>query len=250
MAKEKYRNKPLVDFMLDLETFSMESDACIISISCIKFNRYSPKTSYTDDETFYVTIDATSCGMLGMHFDMDTVNWWKQQSANARKDFFQRENIHICKALPMLTEFINKWCDTLEGDACIWVQGQDFDIPILRNAYFSMFEHEGKIPRSKWRDYLPWSYTNVRDARTTTKLLASIYFDRPNIPARDTDELIAEDEKRLGLRKDGKFTDDWNAHNALGDCIHSAYCVSYLFRAISSVYMTFKAEHPRQEEKL
>lgn len=234
MAREKFKNQPLVDIMLDLETLSTNSDACIISIAAIRFDRECPKTFFESDDSFYVTVDATSCAMLGMDFDMSTVNWWKNQSKEAKRAFSEEvPNLTIQTALKKLKMWIEDVSKKYGGDPAIWVQGQDFDIPILKNAYYKVFEAQ-EIPKSQWSDLIPWFYANARDARTTTKVLATIAFDKPNLSGRDIDAMIADEEYRMGFREKGeKFTDAWNAHDALSDCIHSAYCVSYLYNKIS-----------------
>lgn len=121
--------------MLDLETMSTRSNAAIASIGAVKFDVDAGVI-----DTFYRTIDLRTCKAVGLHFDQETIDWWKQQSKEAQKAL-QVDNISIMQALDdFSTWFGNKSLPT-------WGNGAGFDNVIMENAY--------RAVNSK-RPWLPW----------------------------------------------------------------------------------------------
>ena len=56
--------------VVDLETLSTNSNACIVSIgACLVEN-----LEITD--TFYCNVDGRTCKEAGLHIDPDTIKWW------------------------------------------------------------------------------------------------------------------------------------------------------------------------------
>jgi len=67
------------EIMLDLETLSVRSNAAVVIIGAIKFNRYEKLKPLNDLDTFYRRINIKSCTDIGLHIDKNTVNWWNTQ---------------------------------------------------------------------------------------------------------------------------------------------------------------------------
>ena len=121
--------------MIDLETMSTRSNAAIASIGAVKFDIDAGII-----DTFYRTIDLRTCKAVGLHFDAETIEWWKQQSPEAQKAL-QVDNISIMQALDdFATWYGNKSLPT-------WGNGAGFDNVIMENAY--------RAVNSK-RPWLPW----------------------------------------------------------------------------------------------
>ena len=154
----KFNETP--NIALDIETLSTQPTAAIISIAAKVFT--FEDGAVKDDKPctqFFEIVSAASCAMYGMHFDMDTVNWWERQSSDAKAvftDLTSKCNQPINKVLQLLSTFISDIrAVSPDKRVLIWCQGTDFDIPILRHAYCNVM----KSPT-------PWKHDEVRDART------------------------------------------------------------------------------------
>ena len=83
-------NQP--QFVVDLETLSTHANACIVSIGVVKFTLQDGIL-----EEFFVNVDPASCKEYGLHFDKDTIAWWKTQSKEARESW-QKDPISLPEA--------------------------------------------------------------------------------------------------------------------------------------------------------
>ena len=176
---------------IDIETLSTQPTAAIISIAARVFT-FSGVAQKDEDSKFSCLVNAASCAMEGMHFDMDTVRWWEQQSDDAKAPYeaMSGQSIPICKALDSLTMFIDQIrAKSPNNKILIWCQGTDFDIPILKHAYHKCL---------RWKE--PWFHHELRDARTF--IHTTIGLIRPDV--EDPYSLIPKNP-------------DWNPHEALSD---------------------------------
>lgn len=154
----KTSNTP-INIALDIETLSTRPTAAIIAIAAQVFSFTDKSTVFCDSATkFTALVNPASCAMKGLHFDMDTIQWWSRQSSEAKSPYEQTtgQDISIVKALASL----NRWLNDIRsaspsGKILIWTQGTDFDIAILRYAFAHVLGYE-----------TPWHHDEVRDART------------------------------------------------------------------------------------
>lgn len=153
---------------IDIETLSLRPTACITAISAKTFF-FDGKTN--DDYSFNCCVDATSCAMYGLTIDQKTVNWWASQSDEAKAYFIDTKSMKLKEALLRLARLYH---DVQQVYGCqrvlVWVQGSDFDIAVLRNAYRQVFEEEDRLCfddgcHVRLGD-APWPHDCVRDART------------------------------------------------------------------------------------
>ena len=140
------------EVMIDIETLSTQTNATILTIGAIRFNRKTNVGNYDDIKTsnkFYCRINKTSCEKIKMHTDPETKKWWSMQSREAQYEvFYNEENrIDIDVALKKLYEFI-------KGCNIFWSHSPNFDYVILENAY-KMLNME-----------IPWKFWQLRDTRT------------------------------------------------------------------------------------
>jgi len=149
----------MTDVMIDIETLSTQSNALILTIGAVKFNRNTELPSLEKCDTFYRRINIESCKMLGMHIDNKTEKWWYNQDEKTRYEALQNPNRQ--PIIEVLNDF-SKW---YKGSKYIWGHGDDFDCVILNNAYLAC-----KIKT-------PWQFWNTRDTRTV--------FDLANINVND-----------------------------------------------------------------
>ena len=135
--------------MIDIETLSTSSDACVATLGAIVFNSNS-----NNIKEFYCRIDLDSCDKLGLTRRQDTIDFWNKQDEEARKEIFgNNDRVDIRDAMINFKTFFreNKCTE-------VWCNGANFDEPILSNVYEKL-----KIEK-------PWKFWNVRCVRTLMSL--------------------------------------------------------------------------------
>ena len=153
------------DVMIDLETFGTDSNAVIVVIAGIKFNRAEPTKPLGNMETFYVRIDPESCKKAGLTVNEQTLNWWHSQPLNSRYEAVENPD-----RLPLKTALLkfSEWLRETPTTKRIWAKGTDFDCVILSNAYKAV-----NLPT-------PWKFWNVRDLRTLMDIAGVKNSDLPS----------------------------------------------------------------------
>lgn len=204
--------KKVINIAVDTETLSKRSTAAVIGIAARAFDPDGGCVTGEDKE-FHISIDATSCAMLGMDFDPGTVDWWSRKPEEVKKQFESTESIQ--SALRKLGIFIGDIKLENEADIVrVWCQGTDFDIPILRNAYvLANNDREEKT--------IPWKYSEVRDSRTY--ILEGIRLIAP-----DCDDPYSIIPKRS----------DWKKHDAPSDVDQLIHNVQWVTRKLRSMFVT------------
>ncbi|EFS3219008.1 exonuclease [Salmonella enterica] len=177
--------------MVDLETMGTNPDAPIVAIAAILFD---PQTGEIGGAIFYVVISLVDAMESGAVPDGGTIEWWLQQSGEARSALLVDQR-SLVDALLQLREFINEHSD--EKLIQVWGNGATFDNVILRRSY----ERLG-IP-------CPWRFYNNRDIRTIVELGKAIGYDARN-------DIAFEGER----------------HNALDDARHQAKYVSAIWQKL------------------
>lgn len=196
-----------IHIALDIETLSTHPTAAIISIAAKCF-------TFADSEepiplgVFFKPVNATTCSMYGMHTDMQTVDWWRRQSYDAKEvHLLGNSAATICDALLSLKEYYKSACDLMQSSGqrpLVWCQGTDFDIPILRNAYLNVIGTDA-----------PWPHNDVRDSRTFIHAIAGLL--HPEVT--DPYSLIPRNP-------------DWHPHDALSDCDQLIWNVRHISRLL------------------
>lgn len=212
--------KQRINIVVDIETLSRQSDAAILSIAAVPFNPDGgPFVSgmatlekegdlflhdVAELEPFYEVINATSCALHGMHFDMDTVNWWARQNASAKAELLIHEPMSIGEALNAFHNYLVGMQNAYDADIIVWVQGTDFDLPILKNAYRRVMKDAE----------LPWKYWQQRDARTFILCGLEAHF---GIESKPYDRIPSLPEG-----------EEWVRHSALSDARRTAWNIAYV----------------------
>jgi len=156
--------------MVDLETMSTASNAAIISIGAVHFN----KDGTLADE-FYTVVDLQSSMNEGLIIDGSTVTFWLGQSDAARNELLFN-SFGIRDALLSFSGWIG-------DDAIVWGNGAAFDNVILKNAYEAC-------------DFkTPWKFYNDRCYRTIKNIYPDI-----DVPF-DGVEHCAVDDARYQARR-------------------------------------------------
>ena len=140
--------------MLDLETMGTSSDSAIISIGAVAFDENSVY------DRFSVNVHLQTCIDAGMVVDGGTVEWWLNQSDEARGSLL-KNRVSIQTAL---AEF-KKWFEDSGADE-VWGNGAMFDNTIFGNAY------------KRCGMQIPWKFWNDRCYRTLKNIYTGIDFER------------------------------------------------------------------------
>lgn len=130
--------------MVDLETLSTLPTATILSIGAALVQNPS--------DGFYRRVVV----FPSAHFSVqqDTLGWWARQDPKIKEEAFGgTEELEVA---------LNDFCKWFPGDAVIWSNGADFDLPILRHAldYYGIKQ--------------PWKVKNTGCFRTLKNLFPRI----------------------------------------------------------------------------
>lgn len=136
--------------MIDLETLDTKESAVILAIGAVRFNEREILNE------LYTEVNINDQLRLGRTVDGKTLQWWMEQSAEAREVFANND------AAPRLAAALAKLAGFVGSDATVWGNGATFDIGILRSAYQSL------------QINTPWAWYNERCFRTLKTLFPQI----------------------------------------------------------------------------
>lgn len=148
----------MTHIMVDLETLSTKCNAMILAIGAVKFD--AERGVY---DIFYQAVK-TPAEVEGFHVSADTLNWWAQQSDEARAVFTDPDAVAIDEALDQF----HCWAEEGENikDIKLWGNGAAFDNAILSTAY----DLCGRTT--------PWMFYNDRCYRTMKATNRDVPFTR------------------------------------------------------------------------
>ena len=239
----------LLDITLDLETCSLSSHAAIMQIAAVAWDRFSKDDSQMffgkalkpeDTEHFVRTIDLNSQFVEGLFdFDQNTANWWGKQSRESKlavaEDITSAEvktekqsQALLNEALAELDDWIRQLLSKYNVDNfCIWCQGTDFDIPILRYAAES----------TRCNKLLPMAlhHKYFRDCRTAIYECVAAWLGRTteDVPYTKVDLLKGPTlAYKILPQLPESFGGSENAHGALYDCVRSSWFTWQALRLI------------------
>lgn len=169
----------ILDITVDLETLALTPNAAILQIAAVAWQRDAADTPFflthwkdedgsehskmAEHYIFDNKIDLRSCVALNMDFDQKTVAFWSTQKPEVKHAVLYSEdcvyvlsealNSFMAWASELASEFDKEGCSI-----CLWSQGSDFDIAILRNACHKcgLTDQFDKV----------FPHTSFRDART------------------------------------------------------------------------------------
>lgn len=202
----------ILDITIDFETTSLSPTAAIISIGAVAWSRYQQDTPFLSYKAksgdnrveFQQFVDLRSAFLDGFTFDKSTADWWAQQSAEAKASLLKKEGniFSIEKSVKILFEWINSLADGYDA-VCLWSQGTDFDIAILKNVCY------------KYNIPMPVKHTQFRDHRTYALEAAEILNGF-------TGDAVAKPKKAYEMVKE-YVEPGAKAHDPIFDCRKSIY---------------------------
>ena len=169
--------------VVDLETLSTRPNACIVSIGAVAFNL---QDGILDE--FFINVDASNSRKHGLHIDLNTIEWWKQQSKEAQ-EAWQQDPQPLDYALEKFAEFYQT------GNP-IWGNGSSFDITILESAYYAVGWDKDKV----YGKHLPWKFWDIYDMRTLTSILGK-KLQKTGVDHNALDDAMAEAKLLIDMLK-------------------------------------------------
>ena len=146
--------KKFGNIMVDLETLSTHTNASIIEIAAVEFNKETGEIGHI----FQQSIDASEWGENNRHIEGSTLLRRMEQN-KVLLNKYKNHNSKLHTVLQRFRQFYNE--HTLNGnneETVLWGNGSTMDITILQSAY----EH--------FKEPTPWKYWAVNDVRTIVNL--------------------------------------------------------------------------------
>ena len=159
----------MLDITLDFETCSLTPTAAVMSIGAVAWQRDNEKSPFYNlkdgstldpSSVFSCHIDLRSMFVNNFTFDSKTAEWWGAKSDKAKASLLSSDSYELpCRPIEVAVKDLFEWIEDFKKehdnkDVCLWAQGSDFDIAILRNICY------------KLNINIPVHYTSFRDHRT------------------------------------------------------------------------------------
>ena len=156
----------MIDVTVDLETCSLAPTAAVMSIGAVAWKRYDKESPFFKDgnallkyPTFSAHVDLRSMFLEGFTFDQSTADWWSRQSDEAKQALLANDgDDFLCQPIDIVINEFFDWVkkdvqeNLCDEDLCLWAQGTDFDVAILRNICYKM-GIKFKIEHTQFRDH-------------------------------------------------------------------------------------------------
>jgi hypothetical protein len=163
--------------MIDIETLSLRPNAAIVSIAACEFGIDGIGAEFS------VSVDPGSCRRRGLVTDQDTLGWWQDQSAEARRQLEGGRPLPV--ALSRFSEFI-------DGADEFWSKPISFDPVVLESAYRAI---DGDLSP-------PWAHYELVDFWSAEDWDPEDW-PQPRAQAERTDHLAIDDCRRQAERVAG-----------------------------------------------
>lgn len=210
----------MIDVTVDLETCALCPTAAVMSIGAVAWRRNGEGTPFFEEgderlrnSTFSAHVDLRSMFLNGFTFDQSTAEWWAKQSDEAKQALLSNDGGELsCQPIDVVVTDLFGWIDYIKkrlGDEeiCLWSQGTDFDIAILRYICYKMHIN------------FKVKHTSFRDHRTFFLEGARLVYEKETGQPLDM-------EKAYDMVEDYRDVcgDKGAAHNPIFDCKRSIYC--------------------------
>ena len=152
----------LIDVVFDLETTALVATAAPMQLAACAFDR--EHLGEFLPERLNEGFDLRSAFIEGCFtFDDNTAQWWSKRSEGVKDKLCSLEGIEVSCIVSRLALYVTNVMKAHNADCiCLWCQGSDFDIPILRQVAHHFEQLQGQKNEKKW----PWKHYQFRDART------------------------------------------------------------------------------------
>ena len=216
----------MLDITIDLETCSLCPTAAVMSIGAVAWRRDNEMSPFyqlkngTPDPTsvFSCHIDLRSMFINGFTFDEKTAAWWKAKTDEAKASLLSNDSYELpCRPIDVAVKDLFEWMQDFkkeqgEQEVCLWSQGTDFDIAILRNICYT-FGVDMPLPHTSFRDHRTFIY---EAARLIYKARGEYY----------------DPSKAYYLVEDYKNIEKGAEHDPVFDCNRSIYSTWQMMRKL------------------
>ena len=216
----------MLDITIDLETCSLCPTAAVMSIGAVAWRRdntaspfYNLKGGKQDPASvFSCHIDLRSMFINGFTFDEKTAAWWKTKTDEAKASLLSSDSYELpCRPIDVAVKDLFEWMqdfkkEQCEQEVCLWAQGTDFDIAILRYICY------------KFGIDMPLPHTGFRDHRTFIYEAARLICNARGWPY--------DPSKAYSLVEDYKNIEKGAEHDPVFDCNRSIYSTWQMMRKL------------------
>ncbi|MCF0243439.1 MAG: 3'-5' exoribonuclease [Bacteroidaceae bacterium] len=142
-----------LDFTIDLETLARTPNSAIAQVAIVPWHRTAKETPFSEEHTpFVANININSCLLHNMDIEPETLKWWNTQDKDVKENVFGGHQHDIKDVVKAIKDYVQDEMIVAEADSCcVWAQGSDFDIAILRSV-FKRFNVSFPFIRSEFRD--------------------------------------------------------------------------------------------------
>ena len=217
----------MLDITIDFETCSICPTAAVMSIGAVAWRRdnlhspfYNLKGGKQDPASvFSCHIDLRSMFINGFTFDEKTAAWWKSKTDEAKASLLSSDSYDLpCRPIDVAVKDLFDWIEDFkkeqgEQDVCLWSQGTDFDIAILRNICY------------KLNINIPVHYTFFRDHRTFIYEAARLICNARGVFYRPSEV--------YDLVEDYKDVEKGAEHDPVFDCKRSIYSTWQMMKKLT-----------------
>ena len=217
----------MLDITIDFETCSLCPTAAVMSIGAVAWkrdNETSPFYQLADgthdpSSVFSCHIDLRSMFINGFTFDERTAAWWGTKMDESKASLLSSDSYELpCRPIEVAVKDLFEWANDFkkeqgEQDVCLWAQGADFDIAILRNICY------------KFGIQTPLPYTNFRDHRTFT-------YEAAHLICNSCD-MSYDPSKTYDMVEDYKNIEQGAEHDPVFDCKRSIYSTWQMMRKLA-----------------
>lgn len=146
-----------LDFTIDFETCALTANAAPMQVAIVPWmrnNEHDPFCNEEEVEPYVGYVDLRSCVVDGFDFDPETVRWWSRQSEAAKNAVCEGLAEPVTDVLCSVLDYIRDIVEQYQLDSiCLWCQGPDVDIAMLRSMCKRYDIHlEDTVPHTQFRD--------------------------------------------------------------------------------------------------
>ena len=165
----------MLDITIDLEACDLCPTAAVMSIGAVAWRRDEEASPFYHLEdgmqdpasVFSCHIDLRSMFINRFTFDDKTAAWWESKTDEAKDSLLSSDSYELpCRPIDTAVKDLFEWIEDFkkeqgEQDVCLWAQGSDYDIAILRNICYK-FGIDSPLPYTSTRDHRTFIYEAAR----------------------------------------------------------------------------------------
>lgn len=215
----------------------MTADAAIMQVAIVPWLRDHASDPFRLEnglEAQLWNVDLRSCVVKGFDFDPESIKWWASQSEAAKRAVTTGVPEDISGVVYKLLAYLRTCVKDHDLQSlCLWCQGADFDIAILRSLCRRYdLDLDETVPHTSYRDcrtviieasLLQANRIRLRDIARASDILV----DGSPVPvtAPSEAEILADPRKAYSLYDPlpGKYAANREAHDALYDALRSSW---------------------------